>query len=288
MFRSEDLKREVYEIYAEIIGAWPENTSEKLIKTNYGQTNVVTIDGGHDKSLILIHGMFTNLCTWNSVIEFFYNKYNLVILDVPLEPGKSIPSRLYKKNSDGSKWLSSIIDELKLDNVDLVGVSLGGWIGLQYAKENPGNVNSLSIVSPHPIRGAVLYNRKPWLMAWYALLLAVLPREKFASKLLNELYDPVSTPSELEYKLIKTTIMASKMRQPPGVLSAKYLSNVSCPTFLIVGSSDSNFDIGKLDQCVKFMPNATYEIVEGAGHMLPLEKPVHVANQIDAFVSSLV
>lgn len=287
MFRSKEMRENVYVIYDEVVGSWPANYSEKMIDTPYGKTYAVTIGNEHPITLVLLHGMLVNSCMWNPLVHHFSKNYNLVILDIPLEPGKSEPSKLYRKNGDGPKWLKSVIEELELESVNIVGGSLGGWIGLKFAEDNPEIIRSLTIVSPHPMRGPVIRSAKTWLIAWYALLLTIFRKSKYAEKMLDELYSPVSTPNELDYKLFSTTILASKMRTAPSGMSAKFLSNISCPTFLIVGDSDTNFDKAKLEQCVKFMPNSQYDIVDNAGHMLPCEKPEHVAKKVDDFLCSV-
>ena len=277
----------MYSIYDEIIQSWGKGFTEKFVETSYGKTYVLEYDGGHPETVILLHGMLANSCMWSALIPYLSKNYNLILLDIPLEPGKSEPSNLYKKNSDGANWLKSVIEKLNLERINIVGGSLGGWIAIEYIKDNPNMVRSLAIISPHPLRGPVISTSKPWKIAWYALRLAISPKPEYAELMLNEMYSPATQPNELDYNLFVNTIIASKMRAAPRDTPIKTLKKVTCPTLLLVGDGDINMNVKKLDQCMNAFPNAQYEIVQDAGHMLPCEKPNIVSERVNEFLCSL-
>ena len=50
---------------------------------------------------------------------------------------KGLPLSLSFKDGSHSKWLKEILDGLNLQDVHILGVSLGGFVARQFASDNP-------------------------------------------------------------------------------------------------------------------------------------------------------
>jgi pimeloyl-ACP methyl ester carboxylesterase len=48
-------------------------------------------------------------------------------------------------------WLDDVWTGLRLTRASIVGISLGGWLAIDYAVRRPGRVRSLSLISPSGI-----------------------------------------------------------------------------------------------------------------------------------------
>lgn len=290
MFRSEECKGKVYSNYDLVFNSWKNwagEIREKWVETEYGTTYTVIFENGKSETIVLLHGMFLNLCMWNYIVDQLSMRFNLVLIDIPWDPGKTVASINYAESKNSSAWLDKVLQELDLRKANIVGASLGGWIGLQFSERYPDRVRSLVIVSPHPIRGADLLKARTWKLAWYALLIAISPALRHADKMIKLLYSPLNEPKDMDYNLLVSTIIGSKMRQPPGKQSTKSLSKIKVPTLLLVGEYDSNFNKKKLCSVVNAMQSASYEIVDNAGHALPFEKPTYVSERIGSFIDSV-
>jgi pimeloyl-ACP methyl ester carboxylesterase len=64
------------------------------------------------------------------------------------QPGRSIPDKPIRNAADYVAWLTSILNELKLDRVSLAGMSYGGWLSLTYAVAASDRVQKLVLLSP--------------------------------------------------------------------------------------------------------------------------------------------
>jgi pimeloyl-ACP methyl ester carboxylesterase len=91
------------------------------------------IDEGQGDVLLLLHGLFGALSNWDGVINTFGDRYRVVI---PVMPIYEMPIR-----EAGLEGLVKFIEEFlaykDLDNLTLLGNSLGGHVGLLYTAETP-------------------------------------------------------------------------------------------------------------------------------------------------------
>jgi pimeloyl-ACP methyl ester carboxylesterase len=85
---------------------------------------------------------------WTPNVADFSESYRVYAVDVMGQPGKSIPDKPIRNAADYVAWLTSILNELKLDRVFLVGMSYGGWLSLTYAVAASERVQKLVLLSP--------------------------------------------------------------------------------------------------------------------------------------------
>ncbi len=96
--------------------------------------------------LILLHGMSSSLHTWDSVAYFLSTKRRVISLDLP---GFALtgPSPENSYNYDYySKFIDSFTTRLSLTRFILVGNSMGGAIGWNYALHNPVQLSKLILI----------------------------------------------------------------------------------------------------------------------------------------------
>jgi pimeloyl-ACP methyl ester carboxylesterase len=90
------------------------------------------------QSMILLHGLFGGLSNWTGVINHFKNRFDIYIPELPL----------YEKHKGDTvsylvDFLESVVDTNKLNDVILVGNSLGGHIAIRYTHRHPTKVSKL-------------------------------------------------------------------------------------------------------------------------------------------------
>jgi lipase len=61
------------------------------------------------------------------------------------------------------------------------------------------------------------------------------------------------------------------------------LENISCPTLFIEGEHSENKDVIDLQRAASIMPKARVQVIAGAGHLVPMEKPREVLELISKF-----
>lgn len=102
---------------------------------------------GHGPPLLLVHGAGMRLETWSPVIGRLAEHRDVIAVDLPghgQSPAESSGGPL------AVEWyaaqLSGLLDELNLDSVHVAGVSMGGWIALEFAKT--GRALTVTAVCP--------------------------------------------------------------------------------------------------------------------------------------------
>lgn len=106
---------------------------------NLGDRINFSINGTRDTTLLFVHGWCINKSYWDQQVEFFKQDYKVVTLDLPGH-GNSGKSRKEWSIENFGRDLVLIIDALDLDNVVLIGHSMGGNIILEAANKRPQKV----------------------------------------------------------------------------------------------------------------------------------------------------
>lgn len=103
--------------------------------------------GKGNNTLIFIHGLSSYIPAWLKLIPLLQNQFRCIAIDLP-GYGKS-SARIH----DGSitfytNVISSLIRKLKLENVTLVGHSMGGQISIASALKFPSLISRLVLLAP--------------------------------------------------------------------------------------------------------------------------------------------
>ena len=93
--------------------------------------------------IVFIHGIGLNHEIWDQQIDFFKN-YNTIVYDL-VGHGKTPLNQKEIKMKDFSKQLLSLIDNLSIKKIHLVGFSLGSLIARDFASLHGDRLSSLTI-----------------------------------------------------------------------------------------------------------------------------------------------
>ena len=95
--------------------------------------------GKGDQSIVLLHGLMGGVENFGEMVDFISERYKVYGLDLKLFEGSLLKVSVKKL----SRYLFEFIQHLGLQDVVLIGNSMGGHIGLIFTKEYPEMVNSL-------------------------------------------------------------------------------------------------------------------------------------------------
>jgi pimeloyl-ACP methyl ester carboxylesterase len=97
------------------------------------------VDEGGGDVLFLLHGLFGALSNWEGVVDKFSKNYRVVI---PMLPLYEMPIR--EAGLDGLRqFVENFVAQKKLDQMIIMGNSLGGHIALMYTLQNASKVKKL-------------------------------------------------------------------------------------------------------------------------------------------------
>ena len=97
------------------------------------------VDEGQGQVLMMLHGLFGALSNWEAVVNRFSPHYRVVI---PMLPIYTMPIK--EAGLEGLRaFVEKFVETMKLDNMVIMGNSLGGHVALLYTLNNGSKVSRL-------------------------------------------------------------------------------------------------------------------------------------------------
>jgi pimeloyl-ACP methyl ester carboxylesterase len=119
---------------------------------------VQLFEGGAGPSLLYLHGADT--FWWMPVHDLLARRHRVVL---PVHPGFGASEGLetIETMEDLVFHTLDVLDALGLDRVDVVGLSLGGWLGAELALRHPRRVDRLVLVDAAGVRAPGASSSRP-------------------------------------------------------------------------------------------------------------------------------
>ena len=235
-------------------------TLKKEGKFNY-------IEVGEGQPIIVLHGLMGGLSNFDAVTTFFSEKgYKVIIPELPL-----YDMSLLKTNvKTFAKYLHDFIAFKALDNVVLLGNSLGGHIGLYHTKMHPEKVKALVITGSSGLYESAMgggYTKRSDYEVIKKKAQDVFYDPAVATKdIVDEVYETVNDRN----KLIKTLAIAkSAIRHNMG----KDLPKMKTPTCIIWGKNDGVTPPEVADEFNALLPDSDLFWIDKCGHAAMMEHP---------------
>jgi pimeloyl-ACP methyl ester carboxylesterase len=264
IYRSESGRQVVEGQYRRVLERWPGACEQRMVSTRQGDTFVVVSGNPSAESLVLLHGSGTNSASWMRDAPTWAQHHRVYAIDVIGEPGLSAPSRPPLASSAYAEWLDDVWAGLGIEQASVVGISLGGWLALDFAIRRSNRVASLSLISPAGI-GAQNH-----LLLLKVGLLRLFGRWGLVKslELVSGRRDALPKPL-VDALLVVFHHFRPRMERIPRFTDAD-LASLPMPVQVIVGSDDALLNSketrDRVEQCVR---HASVISVENAGHILP-------------------
>lgn len=160
----------------------------------------------------------------------------------------------------------------------LAGLSYGGIVAMEVVRRAPERVTRLALMDTNPMaetpeRAA---EREPQIVGARAGRLEAIMREEMKPAYLAkgpfkaEILDMVMDMARhLGPEIFVRQSRALQRRKD----QSKNLKLIGCPTLVLCGAEDSLCPPKRHEAMAELIPNATLEVIDGAGHLPPLEQP---------------
>ena len=235
-------------------------TLKKEGKFNY-------IEVGEGQPIIVLHGLMGGLSNFAAVTDFFSaNGYKVIIPELPI-----YSKSLLKTNVKSfAKYLYDFIEFKELNDVVLLGNSLGGHIGLYHTKMHPDKVKALVITGSSGLYESAMgggYTKRSDYEVIKKKAQEVFYDPAVATKeIVDEVYETVNDRN----KLIKTLAIAkSAIRHN----MANDLPKMNTPTCIIWGKNDGVTPPDVADEFNALLPNSDLFWIDKCGHAAMMEHP---------------
>ncbi|MCX4744061.1 alpha/beta fold hydrolase [Kitasatospora sp. NBC_01287] len=255
---------------------WPGPRTALDVPTAFGTTRVYRTGPRSGEPIVLLSGSGGNALMWHRYIDRLARHRPVIAVDPVGEPGASVQTAPIGGGEDGAAWLDELLAELEVTAAQVVGCSFGGWLALNHQIHRPGRTASLTLVDPAGFAG---YGPRfyAWLIAGGLAAAAPRPLRPRLARLVGN-----STILESQLMSLMRASMGFRRALPvPPVFSDEELRRLNVPALFLLGARSAMHDSREVaDRIGKLVPTATVEIVPGAGHALPTDRPDLVAERI--------
>jgi pimeloyl-ACP methyl ester carboxylesterase len=268
IYKSAEGERAVRERYIEILKRWPVPNRQLRVPTREGETFIVRCGDESAPPLLLFHGSTINSTMWMGDVAAWAAHFRIYAVDMIGDAGLSAPSRPPLASEAHALWLDDVMQALSLTRVSMVGVSLGGWLALDYATRRPDRVESLVVLCP----GGV--GRQKLRIVFKTIALRMLgPRaaRKLRETILGRPPADLSPAAQYFMKflsLIHENFRPRMVKIP--VFSDDALKRLTMPVMAILGGQDVLLDSEETKQrLARNVPHAEIRYFPEVGHFIP-------------------
>lgn len=231
---------------------------------------------GQGEPVLFIHGFPLSGQMWNETVASLKGDYRLIVPDLRGHGGSTATAEATM--GDYADDLAALLEHLKEARpVVVVGLSMGGYVALEFYRRQSRRVRAMVLVDTRAEADAPEAAKGRREMADKVL------REGSrvaADAMIGKLFAPEAAA---EMRSRWQTIMAAT--PPRGVAAAllgmagrvdslSTLSSMNVPTLVVVGEKDVITPPDGARRMHETVQGSRLEIIPGAGHMAPVEKPV--------------
>jgi pimeloyl-ACP methyl ester carboxylesterase len=281
-FTSPEGEHEYIAAYDAVLKRWPVPYEELDIPTRFGTTHLIASGSASSPPLLLLHATGTSSSMWFPNIGPLSSAFRVFAVDIMGEPGKSRQVRLLKNREDCATWLCDLIQNLGITRPDIAGLSYGGWHTLNFSFSHPDKVNRIAVLAP----GASVLP-----FSWPVLaMLRILPYMPVKPNPLNRFFAKGICPDELFARQFALGVNHFRYADPrksifTNVFSDSELRSIHTPTLFLAGENEVIYDPGAaIDRVKKIMPEVTTALIPGAGHLVSMDQPALVNEQVLKFL----
>jgi pimeloyl-ACP methyl ester carboxylesterase len=265
--------------YSGGVVAAAEVTTERI---PVGQTELYLLKGGQGRACLVLHGIEGH----EGWLSFHQALAEHATVYAPSHPGYG--------HTPAPDWISSIqhqavfylwfLQASGLDNVDLVGTGIGGWIAAQMAVMCSDRLRSLTLIDAAGIKPEQAEIFDVFIARWRDVI-----ELGFVDAPTSPEYQRIygATPIQ-EFGGIREAGRTMSMRmcfKPymydpalPGMLA-----KIDVPTLVIHGQNDRIMPLECASLYQQAIPHATLKLLENCGHFAHLDRPEDVAQLVSEF-----
>ena len=248
-------------------------------------------DGGNGPTVVLVHGFSGSKENWLALAAELDGR-RVVIPDLPgWGESQRRNGEDYRVEAQAER-LASFLDALALEDVDLVGHSMGGHIAGLLAARDRSRLRSLTLVAtagvafqPNDFARAVLAGETPFNYEDRATFDAFM-RELFV--------EPPFLPGRVKDVLIaqnrarhafQRELLATMGREDQAFLLERALPSIALPTLVVWCDGDRLLDVSSVATIERVRPATGEAVLQGCSHMPMMERPDELADVLRAHLA---
>ena len=239
--------------------------------------------GGKGEPLVLVHGLGSSALDFVFLMPGLAREHRVLALDLLGYGASDRPDVDYSVTLE-TGILRQFLDARGLSRVDLAGLSMGGWIALDFTAQSPERVRRLVLLDSAGMKFTPTFDLRllsPHTMAEMQTLERVLSPH------------PVRAPAFIMRDFLR------QLRQEDWVIQRTVanmitgrefmdgkLGSVTMPVLIVWGKQDVLTPPSIADELHREMPQSVLVLLDGCGHIAPLECHDRVLAEMQRFLAA--
>lgn len=246
------------------------------------------IEGGEGPAVLMLHGSGPGVSGWSNFSGNFpvlTRHHRVLVPDMPGFGSSPLPEldRVYPEVA--ADKLADMLDELSIDQVDVVGNSMGGYVGIQLSRQHPERVRRLALMGPGGL-AAALYsppvsegNRRlrefladptrERMVAWVDTMVA--NTAVVDDALIDQRTRSALVPGAIE-NTVRIFASLSDPALPEHVMPWQVAASLTHPMLIIWGRDDRMLPYEQSAFGFRHLPDAELHVFSGCGHWAQVER----------------
>lgn len=223
---------------------------------------------GEGPVVVLSGSLGATLAMWDAQVEALRDGYRVLRYDHPGHDGSPL-GELHGVASLARAVLE-LLDELEMERAHFVGLSLGGAVGMQLARDAPERVDRLVLACTSPRFG------EPKVWDERIALVRSGGMDAVAEVLLQRWFTPAFEDVQRFRAMLlaippETYVRYCELLRELDLTGA--LGGIRAPTLAIAGAEDPTSPPAAVEAMAAKIPDAGVVLIEGAAHLANVERP---------------
>lgn len=264
-------------------------TYMNLQKTPAGTSFMVQ---GRGEPVVLIHGVGLDKSMWGGQLVGLSPSYQIIAYDM-LGHGDSAQPSEDACLKDYADQLRELLDQLGLEQVSVIGFSMGGLVARAFALHYPQYLKGLVILN------SVFDRTDEQRSGIQARTLEVAekgPAANVDAALKRWFSEEYAASSSAQVSAVRDTVLGNdhhgylktyQLFASEDNYMADRLKDIRIPTMVMTGELDLGSTPEMARNMAHLIPNAVAEVLSDQRHMMPMESPKMVNEKLQSFLSSV-
>ncbi|MBI4199830.1 MAG: alpha/beta fold hydrolase [Chloroflexi bacterium] len=269
-------------------------------KVLLGNVETAYLDVGRGEPVVLLHGFPLNRDMWQAQVAALSPRFRVIAPDFRGHGGSSVLSPVAAADGDVhhmetlAEDVRGLLDHLRLEQVSLVGFSMGGYVAFAFYRRYRARVKALVLADTRPQADSPEARQGREATVRTAL-------KEGTSAVAQTLAGRMLAPETLQGRpqlaeqvrgMMTSTPLIGWMGDLRGLArrsdSTATLAIITCPTLILVGQKDALTPPADSQLMAQHIKGAKLVEVPSAGHLAPLEQPEAFNKALLEFLDSVL
>ena len=262
------------------------------MKTQVNGIALAYSDQGTGLPLVFLHAFPLNRRMWTAQEEGLSSRFRVITIDLRGHGESDAPLWHYTLDQ-AAEDVRALLDQLSIQQAVLIGLSMGGYILFAFYRKYAARVKGLVLADTKAQADSMEGKQARFQLAQVSYSNG---SSAIADVMIPRLLSPrtISTRPEI-VEQVRTMIEGNQTSGIVGDLMAMAerpdslptLTQITCPTQIIVGELDAMTPLSDARTMADTIPGARLAVIPGAAHLANLEQPELFTRIVGSFASEL-